>query len=83
MKNTRRQTKMREETIRVANIWAKQQLLNEGLCVGSLVQTGYTPLIGVEGRVVKINPTKVKVLFLEFGDYRVSTLPFNYIKLIK
>ena len=83
MKNTRRQTKLREETHRLSNIWAKQQLLNEGLCVDSLVRTEYTPLIGVEGRVVKINPTKVKVLFWEFGDYRVSTFPFTYIKLIK
>jgi hypothetical protein len=79
MKQARPKTNQSIQVIRSANHIEKQRLLNQGLCVGSVVKTGYYLLRGLEGRVVKINPTQIKVLFEDI----IHTLPFSMIELIK
>jgi hypothetical protein len=79
MKQVRPKTNQSIQVIRSANRIEKQRLLNQGLCVGSVVKTGYYPLRGLEGRVVKINPTQIKVLF----EDRIYPFPFSMIEIIK
>jgi hypothetical protein len=79
MKQVRPKTNQSMQILRSANLQEKQRLLNQGLCIGSVAKTGYYPLRGLEGRVVKINPTQIKVLF----EDRIHTFPFSMIELIK